>query len=73
MRVVTRTVIVVTVFASASSALRAKPSTDQETVQKYCAGCHNGVMRSPSGALLDRLDTATIADNPEVWSRAYRH
>ena len=30
------------------------------------------MMRSPSGALLDRFDTATIADNPEVWSRAYR-
>jgi Protein of unknown function (DUF1592)/Protein of unknown function (DUF1588)/Protein of unknown function (DUF1585) len=72
MRVVTRTVVLVSVFASASSVLRAKPSTDQETVQTYCAGCHNGVMRSPSGALLDRFDTATIADNPEVWSRAYR-
>jgi hypothetical protein len=29
-------------------------------------------MRSPSGALLDQFDTATIASNPEVWSRAYR-
>jgi hypothetical protein len=29
-------------------------------------------MRSPSGAILDRFDTATIAANPELWSRAYR-
>ena len=38
----------------------------------YCAGCHNGVMRSPSGALLDQFDTARIADNPDTWTRAYR-
>ncbi len=30
----------------------------------YCAGCHNGVMRSPSGALLDRFDTARIVRKP---------
>ncbi len=41
-------------------------------VGTYCAGCHNGVMRSPSGALLDQFDPAWIADNPDVWSRAYR-
>jgi hypothetical protein len=41
-------------------------------VQTYCAGCHNGVMRSPSGALLDRLDTGAIASNPDIWARAYR-
>jgi hypothetical protein len=38
----------------------------------YCAGCHNGAMRSPSGVLLDRFDTAAIARNPDVWARAYR-
>jgi hypothetical protein len=38
----------------------------------YCAGCHNGVMRSPSGALLDQLDTARISDNEDLWTRAYR-
>ena len=38
----------------------------------YCAGCHNGVMRSPSGALLDQFDTTRIAENPDVWTRAYR-
>jgi Protein of unknown function (DUF1592)/Protein of unknown function (DUF1588)/Protein of unknown function (DUF1585) len=90
MRVVTTTVILVSVFAGAPSALRARQSADRpsvsttgrarpaddpdgsQMVQTYCAGCHNGVMRSPSDALLDRFDTATIADNPDVWSRAYR-
>src|SRR5262249_53420780 len=40
--------------------------------QTYCAGCHNGTMRSPSGAVLDRFDTTTIASKPDIWSRAYR-
>ena len=43
-----------------------------KVIGTYCGGCHNGVMRSPSGALLDRFDTATMADNPETWTRAYR-
>jgi mono/diheme cytochrome c family protein len=38
----------------------------------YCAGCHNGVMRSPSGVLLDQFDTARISETPDVWTRAYR-
>ena len=29
-------------------------------------------MRSPSGALLDTFDAARIAENPDVWTRAYR-
>jgi hypothetical protein len=41
-------------------------------VGSYCAGCHNGVKQSPSGVLLDQFDTARIADNPDVWIRAYR-
>ena len=41
-------------------------------VGTYCAGCHNGVMRSPSGALLDRFDAARISENPDIWTRAYR-
>ena len=41
-------------------------------VATYCAGCHNGVMRSPSGGLLDQFDAARIADNPDVWASAYR-
>ena len=90
MRAVTTTVILVSLFASTSSALRARQSAERpsvstterarladdpdgsQTVQTYCAGCHNGVMRSPSDALLDRFDTASIAGSPDVWSRAYR-
>jgi mono/diheme cytochrome c family protein len=41
-------------------------------VGTYCAGCHNGRTRSPSGILLDQFDAALIAASPEVWSRAYR-
>jgi hypothetical protein len=41
-------------------------------VLTYCAGCHNGVTRSPSGGLLDQFDASRIADNPDVWARAYR-
>src|SRR5262245_11334483 len=43
-----------------------------QTVATYCAGCHNGVMRSPSGSLLDRFDTSRISENADAWSRAYR-
>jgi len=41
-------------------------------IDTYCAGCHNGRMRSPSGVVLDQFDTARISASPEVWSRAYR-
>lgn len=59
------------VFAAGQS--RAVESTEAaRIVGTYCAGCHNGVMRSPSGALLDQFDPARISDNPEIWSRAYR-
>lgn len=46
--------------------------TARSVVDTYCAGCHNGVMRSPSGAVLDRFDTAPIGADPDAWSRAYR-
>src|SRR5215467_579753 len=72
MRIVTASVFMVGVVASASFAGPADSVDGAQLVQTYCAGCHNGVMRSPSGALLDRFDTATIARNPDVWSRAYR-
>jgi hypothetical protein len=42
------------------------------TIETYCATCHNGRLRAPSGPLLDRLDASRIANNPELWSRAYR-
>ena len=47
-------------------------SAASQVVGTYCGGCHNGVMRSPSGALLDRFDTDAIAESPDVWTRAYR-
>jgi len=72
MRIVTASVFMVGVFASAAFAGPADSVDGTQLVQTYCAGCHNGVMRSPSGALLDRFDTASIASNPDVWSRAYR-
>src|SRR5689334_16168720 len=43
-----------------------------QVVSTYCAGCHNGTMRSPSGVLLDTFDTSSIADNRDAWARAYR-
>ena len=43
-----------------------------KVIGTYCAGCHNGGMRSPSGALLDHFDTARIFESPEMWTRAYR-
>jgi hypothetical protein len=43
-----------------------------DVVAKYCSGCHNGSMRSPSGVLLDQFDAAQIAEKPDVWARAYR-
>jgi hypothetical protein len=73
MRLVTTTLIITGLFAGASRAAGAGLSADEsQLVRTYCGGCHNGVMRSPSGALLDRLDPATIAGNPDSWSRAYR-
>ena len=43
-----------------------------KVVDTYCGDCHDGQQRSPSGALLDKLDAAQISANPKVWSRAYR-
>jgi hypothetical protein len=43
-----------------------------KVMETYCGDCHDGVQRSPSGALLDRFDAAQISANPKVWSRAYR-
>ena len=43
-----------------------------DVVAKYCAGCHDGVARSPSGAPLDQFDITRIQARPDVWTRAYR-
>ena len=42
------------------------------TIDTYCASCHNGRLRSASGTLLERFDVTQIAANPALWSRAYR-
>jgi hypothetical protein len=47
-------------------------SNVSDVVDTYCSGCHNGSMRSPSGALLDQFDAARITETPDVWARAYR-
>jgi hypothetical protein len=56
----------------ASASNRAAGQDAQRVVDTYCFGCHNGAMRSVSGAVLERFDVATIAENREAWSRAYR-
>jgi len=41
-------------------------------VGTYCAGCHNGRMKSPTEAVLDPFDPARVAEDRDVWARAYR-
>ena len=88
MRTVSMAVILAGIFASGVSSLRAGQATEQRSVSvagraraaqsteavigTYCDGCHNGMMRSPSGALLDQFDTAKISENADTWTRAYR-
>ena len=82
MRMVPIAPILVGVLAVSFSPLRAAQGRPEvsaagstaafQTVAVYCAGCHNGVMRSPSGALLDQFDPARISENPDAWTRAYR-
>ncbi len=51
----------------------AQPGPELSKVfETYCSGCHNGRMRSPSGALLDQFDATQISTKPEVWAKAYR-
>ena len=69
MRIVSIAAILVGVFAIGLSPLRARGqaglgSRSSGVIGTYCAGCHNGVMRSPSGVLLDQFDTARISENP---------
>jgi hypothetical protein len=74
MRMVFAGVLLAGVFAGSLVTLRAGQATEQASsaMGTYCAGCHNGVTRSPSGVLLDQFDTARMAANPDVWARAYR-
>ena len=70
MRITPLAAIVIVVLAglSAFPAAQERPAT--QVISTYCAGCHNGVMRSPSGALLDQFDPARIAEDPDAWTRA---
>jgi len=75
MRVASSLVILAGLFAgsvSVSNGQTPPKSNVAEAVNTYCAGCHNGSMRSPSGVLLDQFDPARIAETPDVWARAYR-
>src|SRR5262249_54559304 len=38
----------------------------------YCAGCHNGRLKSVLGTVLESFDTTRIPETAGVWSRAYR-
>jgi mono/diheme cytochrome c family protein len=83
MRIAAATVTLVVLFAPDFAHVRAArppegpPQSTRSTaasdiVATYCGGCHNGTMRSPTGAVLDTLDLARAAENPDVWTRAYR-
>lgn len=60
--------LIALLFACALSA----GTTASTVVHEYCAGCHNGVMKSVSGPAIDQFDPDHISDNPAVWARAYR-
>ena len=75
MRIATLFVILAGVFAarlSISSGQTTTKPTIASVFDTYCSTCHNGTMRSPSGALLDKFEAASIADQRDVWARAYR-
>src|SRR4026209_142133 len=82
MRIVPVAAILIGVLAVGFSPLRAaqkRPApaapgsaAASRPVTTYCAGCHNGVMRSPSGVLLDQFDPARISENRDAWTRADR-
>jgi hypothetical protein len=58
---------------AASVASPTAATTEASTlIATYCAGCHNGVMRSPTGTVLDQFDPAAMSRDPEMWARAYR-
>ena len=47
-------------------------STLSSVVDKYCAACHNDVLRSASGLLLEKFYVARIGASPELCVKAYR-
>ena len=68
-----RSLAILAVVLAGHAGLSAQGATGPSAVvDTYCAGCHNGRMRSPSGVLLDQFDAARIPENPDLWTRAYR-
>jgi len=65
-------VVLATASVSAQDAAPSKSGALSSVVGTYCATCHNGRLRSPSGLLLEAFDPMRIADHPELWARAYR-
>jgi hypothetical protein len=60
------------ISAQASVPATTADGITSKTIDTYCATCHNGRVRSPSGPLLDSFDASHIAAHPDLWSRAYR-
>lgn len=59
-------------LAFVSSLIAQTPADVSKFADTYCAGCHTGSTRLPSGVVLDHFDAARIAENPDLWARAYR-
>ena len=59
------------VLATAGVSAQGDSGVSGRMVGTYCATCHNGRLRSPSGLLLESFD-GDIAARPELWARAYR-
>jgi hypothetical protein len=72
MRSVPLAVLLIVSLAGLSSSPAAQSQPAARTITTYCAGCHNGVNRSPSGELLDELDPARISEHADAWTWAYR-
>ena len=73
---VMRTVVVIAfliiLVAGAPSLPAAQHNQASQTIATYCAGCHNGVMRSPSGALLEILHDLEPARWSSIIARVVR-
>ena len=62
--------VALVVLATASVCAQGDSSLSS-VVGTYCATCHNGRLRSPSGVVLESF-AGNVADRPELWARAYR-
>ena len=65
--------LLATASLSAQDTVSSRPAAGVSSVtDTYCASCHNGRLRSPSGLVLEAFDAGQIAAHPERWARAYR-